>query len=73
MGVPTVVNSATLVYDALREAGIEEVDGALQRVLETGKSFFVSPKESDVITREFASLLADAISIAFLGEMHGVL
>ena len=73
LGVPTVVNSATLVYDALREAGIEEVAGALQRVLETGKSFFVSPKESDVITREFASLLADAISIAFLGEMHGVL
>jgi spore protease len=73
LGVPTVVNSATLVYDALHEAGIEEADGALQRVLETGKSFFVSPKESDVITKEFSTLLADAVSRAFLGELHGVL
>lgn len=73
LGVPTVVDSATLVYDALREAGIGEVDAALRRVLETGKSFFVSPKESDVITREFAALLADAISLAFLGDVHGML
>ena len=67
MGVPTVVNSATLVYDALRQAGIEEIGESLQSVLESGKSFFVSPKDSDVITEEVARLLADAIREAFTG------
>lgn len=67
LGVPTVVDSATLVYDALRQAGIEEIDEPLQSVLENGKSFFVSPKDSDVITEEVARLLAGAIREAFTG------
>ena len=66
LGVPTVVNSATLVYGALRTAGIEDVDDRIRRVLESGKSFFVSPKESDVITACFSDLLAKAIEFAFL-------
>ncbi len=65
LGVPTVVDSATLVYDALQEAGIEEISEPLRHVLENGKSFFVSPKESDLITEKVATLLADAISLAF--------
>ena len=65
LGVPTVVNSSTLVYDALTEAGIEELDDSLRRVLENGRSFFVSPKESDVITHEVARLLSRAIALAF--------
>ncbi len=65
LGVPTVVNSATLVYDALREAGIDEQSESLKRVLESGKSFFVSPKESDVITEDVARILSAAISRAF--------
>ena len=69
VGVPTVVNSATLVYDALHEAGIEEVSEPLQNVLETGQSFFVSPKESDVITEQVSRLLADAIGMAFTGNL----
>ena len=67
VGVPTVVNSATLVYDALAEAGIAEIDDSLCRVLENGKSFFVSPKESDVITHEVAKLLSRSIALAFTG------
>ena len=67
VGVPTVVNSATLVYDALAEAGITEIDDSLCRVLENGKSFFVSPKESDVITHEVAKLLSRSIALAFTG------
>lgn len=71
LGVPTVVNSATLVYDALRSAGLEgEIGASLIQVLETGKSFFVSPKESDVITESFSNLLAESISIAFMGALH---
>ena len=67
VGVPTVVNSATLVYDALHQAGVEEIPQALESVLQGGKSFFVSPKESDVITKSVSHLIAGAISMAFTG------
>ena len=65
LGVPTVVNSATLVWDALQEAGIEGEDPRLKEVLKKGKSFFVSPKESDLICECIAQLFARAIGIAF--------
>ena len=48
IGVPTVVQSATLVWDALQSAGIQEIDERLEHVLKSGVNFFVSPKESDV-------------------------
>ncbi len=69
LGVPTVVNSATLVYDALHEAGIEEISEPLKNVLETGRSFFVSPKECDLITEQVSQLLSDAIGMAFTGNL----
>jgi spore protease len=69
MGIPTVVDSATLVYDALSLAGMNEVDPALDRVLKNGKSFFVSPKESDLITEKFSLVLAKAIDCAFVGDL----
>ena len=65
LGVPTVVNSATLVWDALQKAGIDGEDTRLQKVLESGKSFFVSPKESDLICESIARLFASAIGLAF--------
>lgn len=65
LGVPTVVDSSTLVYDALRQAGIEEVRPELRQVLENGRSFFVSPKESDIITDRVSDLIADAVDTAF--------
>ena len=65
LGVPTVVDSSTLVYDALSRAGIERVSDDLQRVLEEGRAFFVAPKESDVIMKKVAALLARAIGRAF--------
>jgi hypothetical protein len=37
----------------------------LKKILKSGKSFFVSPKESDEITSYFSELLADALTIAF--------
>lgn len=67
IGVPTVVDSATLVYDALREAGIDRVDPTLESVLHNRKSFFVSLKESDAITESHATLLARSIGQAFTG------
>lgn len=67
IGVPTVVDSSALVYDALARAGIREneISPELFSVLENGKSFFVSPKEIDALTKAFAELLSGAIADAF--------
>lgn len=67
IGVPTVVNSSVLVYDALRKAGIEDgaVSKELHSVLENGKSFIVSPKDTDVICDITSKLIAAAINSAF--------
>ncbi len=65
IGVPTVVDSATLVYDALTTAGINEISPELKEVLDNGKSFFVSPKECDVISQSVGILLANALDKAF--------
>ena len=66
-GVPTVVDSATLVFDALEAAGISEPDERLVSVLENRRGFFVTPKETDVIVRELARLCARALTLAFGG------
>ncbi len=68
VGVPTVVNSSTLVYDALKNAGYEEVDDSLSQVLHSGESFFVSPKQIDRISESCAELLSAAIDNLFLKE-----
>lgn len=71
VGVPTVVDSSTLVWEALQKAGMTDGDGfdafpeSLRTVLETGKSFFVSPREADVITRQAARMIASAIDGVF--------
>lgn len=65
IGVPTVVSSSTLVYDALEKAGIEAVSPALSDVLENGKSFFVSLKECDTAVAELARLIGCALNRAF--------
>ncbi len=73
IGVPTVVRSSVLVYDALHEAGIRSVGAALHRVLEEGSSFFVSPKECDVICEHAAEIVSKAITLAFGGSIGEVL
>ncbi len=65
LGVPTVVDSATLVFDALRKAGYGEPTGEMRNVLENGKRFFVSPKEIDLLVSSVAVLLAGALEKAF--------
>ena len=66
-GVPTVVDSATLVLDALEKAGIDQPDDRLMKVLENRKGYFVTPKETDTIVRELSRLAAKAITMAFGG------
>ena len=67
LGIPTVVDSSTLVYDALARAGMEEVDKRLRQILENGRRFYVSPKEADVITKRTATVIARAINRALVG------
>lgn len=68
IGVPTVVNSATLIYDALEKAGETNTSKQLQDVLREGESFFVSPRDSDVIVEEVSSLLSKGINKAFFAR-----
>lgn len=67
IGIPSVVDSATLVCDAFEKAGLsdQEIPESLQRVLSEGASFFVSPRQSDVVTEKAARLVADAVNHTF--------
>ena len=64
IGVPTVVDSATLVYDELSNAGLSELSEALCRSLDLKKGFFVAPKDCDMLCRSISSMLAAAIDKA---------
>ena len=64
VGVPTITSSATLVWDALEKAGIGEVSEDLHRVLENGKSFYVTPKQCDATVKVLSEILAQAIDEA---------
>ncbi len=66
-GIPTVVDSATLVLDALSRAGIDEPDDRILKVLSDRHGFFVTPKETDTIVRELSRLTARAITMSFGG------
>lgn len=67
IGIPTVVDSRTLVYDALEKAGVaeEEIPPRLREVLSEGASFFVSPRQMDTVTEQAARLVADAVNLCF--------
>lgn len=65
LGVPTVVDSSTLVFDALQQAGFDASDGDLYKALTEGKRFFVSPKEIDLLVSSVGVLLAESIEKAF--------
>ncbi len=73
LGMPTVVNSSTLVRDAFSRANLSdgEIPPALKEVLGTGQSFFVSPRECDVVTERAAQLFGDAVNMAFSPGFFG--
>ncbi len=68
LGVPTVVDCATLVYDSLKSAGIDESDQLLSERLSKEQSFFVSLRDSDVVSEEISTILANGINRAFFAE-----
>ena len=67
IGIPTVVDSSTLVWDALSRSGMESGDlpPALETVLTRGKSFIVSPKDCDEVVALSCRLLAMGLDRAF--------
>ena len=72
LGVPTVVDSSTLVLDILAQAGVsaETVSPALTEILESGRSFFVAPKDCDEVVELTCRLLARGLDEAFgVGEL----
>ncbi len=64
IGVPTMVSSATLVYDALDKANVEETD-ELNEILNNGKNFYVTLNDCDLIVNTLSNLISDAINRAF--------
>ncbi len=64
IGVPTVVDSSTLVWGTLERAGVTEISPALENELENGKSFFVTLKDADTVINEMSKLLSHSINIA---------
>ncbi len=64
LGVPTVVNSATLIADALVELGLDKSD-VMGAMLEREKRFFVAPKEIDLLVNSVGLLLSSAIEKSF--------
>lgn len=64
VGVPTVVDSSTLVFETLERAGVTEISPSLEKELENGKSFFVTLKDADTVINEMSKLLSHSINIA---------
>lgn len=65
IGVPTVVDSSTLVFDLLSEAK-KTPDDKIKEAIENMKPYFVTPKETDVIVDSAAEILASAIDSALV-------
>lgn len=62
MGVPTVVDCATLLEDAMHRAHIRTPDEHWENALRQGREFIVSPRETDLIVSSAAELLADTLN-----------
>ena len=61
MGIPTVIDSATLICDALFRAGICGVGDALSRHLAQSCGYVVAPVQTDLLVARGGALLAEAI------------
>ncbi len=62
VGVPTVVEAATLAQDLLAEAGREDLDP--KTLGGQGERLFVTPRDIDVRVAECAKVIAYAINLA---------
>ena len=65
IGIPTVVDACTLAYDLLEESDTDpKVIERLIRKTQSGKDFFVTPRDSDALAEGASRLIAAAINLA---------
>lgn len=65
IGVPTVVDSATLAVDILLRAHADLNNSEISEALRLAEPFFVSPRDIDAVTECAAEVISKAIEIAF--------
>jgi len=65
LGVPTIIDSSTLISSVLEQAGVGDISENLRDILDNGRSFFVTPKENDVIVDDLSALIARSLNAAF--------
>lgn len=68
VGVPTVVNSSTLIYETLEKCDVDLENEKLLKLLENNVDFFVSPKEVDILVKSASLMISTAINSAFYGK-----
>ena len=62
LGIPTIIDSATLTLDTMEEAGIKNADE--DAVRKAGNGYIVTHKEIDRLVKESARILAYGINMA---------
>lgn len=62
IGVPTVVSSQTLIYDAIQKADLCADDTKLETVLQNNRSFFVTISEIEALTDKISDIIANSIN-----------
>lgn len=70
IGIPTVISSATLIFDALEQAELKSFSPEIESILEKNKAFFVSPGDGDTFCDDASDILSDAINQAFLYKLY---
>ena len=74
LGVPTMVSSATLVYDALEKAGLNPTstglnptlsEEKLEELLNNKHNFYVTLNECDIVVNTLSKVISQAINQAF--------
>ncbi len=69
IGVPMVVDALTLAYDAVDSLGIINKNEILEKISEKKQGentlFTVTPKETDRLTKQMASIISSGINITF--------
>lgn len=61
VGVPTVIDSSTLIYETINEANID-ISNELEEILSNNRNFFVAPKDIDIIVSSLSSIIANALN-----------
>jgi len=69
IGVPTVVDADSIIYDALnnfflKNGQLSDGNKIIDAVLRDTKSLFVSPKDIDKLIKKSAKIIADGINLA---------